>query len=205
MPKPAIFFDRDDTLIRNRGLPVGPPPAVAGDLVDPELVELLPGVLEACAQLASLGLPMIVVTNQGVIARGGMSLDGLDAIHNRLHDLLSIDGHRLITAIYSCPFHPLGTVEPFNVEHPWRKPQPGMFLAAAQEHDLDLSASWLVGDAPRDIEAALAAGIAPERALLVGDAPGACFAGMPEAAQFIAKRVIAERFIAEQSSSEGAS
>lgn len=195
MPRPAVFVDRDDTLIRNRGLPVGPPPAVAGDLVDPELVELLPGVREACAQLVSLGLPLIVVTNQGVIARGGMSLDGLEAIHARLEELLTVDGRGLITAIYACPFHPLGTVEPFNVEHLWRKPQPGMFVAAAQEHDLDLGASWLVGDAPRDVEAALAAGIAPERALLVGEAPGARFAGMPEAA----------RFILEQRSSEGAS
>lgn len=186
MPKPAVFVDRDDTLIRNRGLPVGPPPAVAGDLVDPELVELLPGVLDACAQLTSLGLPMIVVTNQGVIARGGMSLAGLEAIHHRLHELLSIDGHRLITAIYACPYHPLGKVEPFNVEHPWRKPQPGMFLAAAQEHDLDLGASWLVGDAPRDIEAALAAGIAPERALLIGTTPGAAFADFAQAARHIA-------------------
>ncbi len=187
MPRPAVFLDRDDTLIRNRTLPPPPLPAAPGDLVDAALVEVLPGALKACAQLASLGLPLIVVTNQGVVARGGLTLDGLEAIHDRLDDLLVLgDGTPLLTALYACPYHPKGTVEPFNLEHPWRKPQPGMFLQAAEDHELDLSQSWMVGDASRDIEAAMAAGIAAERSLLIGDAPGARFADLAQAADHIA-------------------
>ncbi len=187
MPRPAVFLDRDDTLIRNRSLPPPPVPAAPGDLVDVSLVELLPGALEACARLANLGLPLIVVTNQGVVARGGLTLEGLEAIHDRLDDLLTLgDGTPLLTALYACPYHPMGTAQPFNIEHPWRKPQPGMFLQAAEDHELDLLASWMVGDAPRDIEAALAAGIPAERALLIGDAPGARFANLAKAADHIA-------------------
>ena len=83
----------------------------------------------------------------------------------------------LLRAIYFCPFHPDGRIARFAREHPWRKPAPGMILAAAQDFGIDLSASWLVGDQDRDVGAGLAAGIAPARCLLLGrdepDLPGA--------------------------------
>ncbi len=191
MGSAAVFLDRDDTLIANRTLPPPPAPAAPGDLTSPDLVELLPGVLDACADLYKLHLPLIVVTNQGVVARGGLTLDGLEDIHDRLDDLLTLaDGTPMLTAVYACPYHPVGTVPAFTREHPWRKPQPGMFLAAAEDHDLDLAASWMIGDASRDIEAALAAGLSPQRCLLVGESAEARFTSMPEAAQHIVESIL---------------
>lgn len=185
MPRAAVFLDRDDTLIRNRTLPPPPPPAAAGDLVDPESVELLPGAFAACTLLVDLGFPLIVVTNQGVVARGGIDMHGLKLIHAKLESLLTRDGQRLLTAIYACPYHPKGNVPPYNREHPWRKPLPGMFIAAAKEHDLDLANSWMIGDAPRDIEAAIAAGISPARALLIGESAESRFDSIASASSHI--------------------
>jgi len=70
--------------------------------------------------------------------------------------------------VYYCPYHPDGSVSAYAREHPWRKPQPGMILAAADDLRLDLSRSWLIGDAPRDCQAGIAAGLDPARCLLIG-------------------------------------
>lgn len=166
---PAVFLDRDDTLIECNSLPVAPPPARPGDLIDPRLVSLLPGVAEGLARLAKAGYALVVVSNQGVIARGGTTPAGVEAVNTRLRDLLRAEAGIDLTAIYYCPFHPHGTIPEFTREHPWRKPAPGMILAAATDHHLDLSQSWLVGDAPRDIEAGLAAGLPRERCLQIGE------------------------------------
>lgn len=166
--RPAIFLDRDDTLIENRDLPwaeIGAPP---GDLCNPEYVRLLPGVREACEHMANAGYSLVAVTNQGLVARGVGSIDDVERTNARLHELLTVGAQRLLERIYYCPFHPQGTVAPFNRDHPWRKPAPGMILAAADELGLDLSRSWLVGDAKRDVEAGRAAGISAKRCLLVG-------------------------------------
>jgi histidinol-phosphate phosphatase family protein len=169
--------DRDDTLIANDSLP---PDAFAGvtrgDLLRPGFVRLLPGVAEGVARLRALGARIVVLTNQGGIARGHGSLRDADACHDALRRLLTPDAPRThplfagpaIDAVYSCPFHPAGTDSRFADEHPWRKPFPGMFLAAAEELRIDLRRSWLVGDAARDIEAAVAADIPRSQCLLVG-------------------------------------
>ena len=78
-------------------------------------------------------------------------------------------GASLIDAVYFCPFHPLGSVPEFAREHPWRKPAPGMILAAAEDHALNLARSWVIGDQRRDIEAGRAAGIADDRLLMIGE------------------------------------
>lgn len=168
--RPAVFLDRDDTLIENRELPwprIGTPP---GDLCDPAFVRLLPGVREACEQLVNAGYALVVVSNQGLVARGVGTLADVTRTNDRVLELLTPQTTRrsLIERVYFCPYHPKGTVAPFNVEHPWRKPAPGMILEAARELRLDLSRSWLVGDAPRDIEAGRNAGIDTDRCLLVG-------------------------------------
>lgn len=135
----------------------------------PDMVKLLPGALEACGAIARAGLRIVVISNQGVVARGAAGLDLVEEIHDRMRELLTpMGGHRsLIDAVYYCPYHPDGLVARWTRENQWRKPQPGMPLAAAGELDLDLSRSWLVGDAPRDVEAGIAAGIPPERCLLL--------------------------------------
>lgn len=160
------------------GLPPPPPPAAPGDVVDPGLVRLLPGVEEGCRALKAAGLALVVVSNQGVVARGGATVEQVERVNRRLRDLLADPtrlGHSLIDAIYICPFHPRGAVPRFTGEHPWRKPAPGMILAAAADLGLDLARSWLIGDAERDSAAGVAAGIAPGRCLRVG--AGLDFAG----------------------------
>ncbi|MCB9845030.1 MAG: HAD-IIIA family hydrolase [Phycisphaeraceae bacterium] len=172
--RPAVFLDRDDTLIANRSLPASPG-STPGDLADPERVELLEGAHEACRLLKRSGYVLVIVSNQGIVARGGATLHDVHATNDRLCDLLSEpDEHSgrprsLIDAVYFCPFHPEGSVPEFTREHPWRKPAPGMILAAAEHLELDLTRSWLIGDAPRDVQAGVAAGIDAERCLRIGE------------------------------------
>jgi hypothetical protein len=81
----------------------------------------------------------------------------LERIHDRLRELLAAKGATL-DAIYYCPYHPEGVVPEYTKESDWQKPKPGMLLAAAQEMDLDLTRSWMIGDSDRDVEAGRSAG-----------------------------------------------
>lgn len=166
--KPAVFLDRDDTLIACNALPPAPPPAAPGDLCDPGLVQLLPGVHEALLRLKSAGYLLVVVSNQGGVARGGLTLQRVNEINQRVSVMLPGPGGPLIDRFYYCPFHPKGNVPGYSREHPWRKPAPGMIWAARDELGIDLAASWMVGDAARDVEAGINAGLAPERCMRVG-------------------------------------
>lgn len=142
----AVFLDRDDTLIEDPGY-----------LADPAGVHLLPGAAHAVKALAAGGYKIVVVTNQSGIARGLLSEETLQAIHDELRRQLAEHGAAL-DAIYYCPFHPEGVVERYAVESDLRKPRPGMLLQAAREMDLDLKACWMVGDSYRDVEAGQRAG-----------------------------------------------
>lgn len=165
--RPAVFFDRDDTLIENAGLPAAAYAGVPGDLVDIEHIRLLPGAAEACGSLASLGYAVFIVTNQGVVARGGASIEDVQVACERTVALL---GGR-IEAVLACPFHPRASgPATFCREHPWRKPAPGMLLAAAELFGLDLSRSWMIGDAERDVSAGVAAGLPTAQCIQVGPA-----------------------------------
>ncbi|MFZ4574902.1 MAG: HAD-IIIA family hydrolase [Phycisphaerales bacterium] len=164
----AVFLDRDDTLIACTGLPAPPAPAAPGDLIDPGLVELLPGVLDSCRALHAAGHTLVVVSNQGTVARGGGTIRAVEAVNARVADLLRDErGLPLIACFYFCPFHPRGNLPAFTREHPWRKPGAGMLLAAAADFGLDLPSAWLIGDAERDIESGVAAGLSPSRCLRV--------------------------------------
>jgi D,D-heptose 1,7-bisphosphate phosphatase len=140
MPARAVFLDRDNTLIDNDG-----------DLGDPDRVRLLEGVPQALARLRDAGYRLVVVSNQGGVARGAYGETDVDAVNRRIASLLDEASGRgdLIDRFYFCPYHPEGTVEAYRREHPWRKPQPGMLHAARQDLGLDLEQSWLVGDQPR--------------------------------------------------------
>ncbi|MEM9914202.1 MAG: HAD-IIIA family hydrolase [Planctomycetota bacterium] len=148
MKRPAVFLDRDNTLIHNDG-----------DLGDPDEVNLIQGVASAIASVCGLGYQVVVVTNQGGVARGKYTEEDVDAVHDRMEAMIRerANGAR-IDAFYFCPFHPQGKVARYKKEHPTRKPKPGMLLQAAKDLDLDLSQSWMVGDALRDIEAGAGAG-----------------------------------------------
>lgn len=149
MPKtPAVFLDRDDTLIHCDDV------TPDGDLGDPALVRLLPGVLEGCRTLKHAGFALVVVSNQGGVARGRYGVAEVQAVNTRVNELLQ----GLIDDFYYCPYHPQGTVPEFKREHPWRKPQPGMFIDAAAAMGLDLARSWSIGDRVRDCVAGKHAG-----------------------------------------------
>jgi histidinol phosphatase-like enzyme len=108
-------------------------------------------------------------------------------VNARLASLLRGNGGEgLIEEFYYCLFHPRGTVPEFTREHPWRKPAPGMILAAAEDLELDLRECWLVGDAARDIEAGVAAGIPAGRCLRIG--PEQTLPSVLEAARVILGR-----------------
>ena len=148
MSIPAVFLDRDNTLIHNDG-----------DLGDPAQVELIQGVPSAIASLRGLGYSIIVVTNQGGVARGAYSEQDVDEVHQRINELVKASSGARIDRFYYCPYHPDGSVDRYKREHPWRKPAPGMLLQAAKDMDIDMSQSWMIGDQARDIEAGNAAGV----------------------------------------------
>lgn len=180
----AVFLDRDDTININADLPDaawdGRRP---GDLLNPAFVRLLPGAREACIELVDAGYALFVITNQSGVAHKGGRLRDIDATNARLDELLRRNGRPLIDCFYSAPTHPDGFDPRFAIEHAWRKPGPGMVLAAAREHELDLQRSWMVGDKTRDLAAATNAGLPADRALRIG--PGQRYTDLTEAARHI--------------------
>lgn len=146
MSAKAIFLDRDGTLIEDPGY-----------ISHPNQVELLPGTARALVQLKQLGYKLIVVSNQSGVARGMVTEKTLGQIHHRLKQLLAADGAYL-DQIYYCPYHPEGAVAKYRKESGLRKPNPGMLLLAAEEMDIDLSQSWMVGDKYEDVSAGRQAG-----------------------------------------------
>lgn len=155
--EPVVFLDRDNTLIANDG-----------DLGDPSKVQLLPGVAEGLKRLKDAGYRLVVVTNQGGVARGRYGEADVDRVHARIAQLVDEEsgGKRVLDRFYYCPFHPEGTHPEYKREHPWRKPRPGMLLQAAVDLGLDLDRGWVVGDQARDILAGRAAGV---RTILLGE------------------------------------
>ncbi len=117
--------------------------------------------------LKNAGFSLVVVSNQGGVARGRYSLEAVDAVNVRLNSLLE----ERLDAFRVCPYHPHGVVPNFTREHPWRKPAPGMILDAAAEMGLDLERSWLIGDAERDCQAGRAAGLKGRTILLTRPDP----------------------------------
>ena len=146
----AIFLDRDGTINK-----------YVGFLRDINDFELLPGVTEAIRKINASGYLAIVVTNQPVIARGEVTFDQLQEIHNKMETLLGQEG-AYIDGIYFCPHHPdkgfEGEVPELKIDCDCRKPKPGMLLKAAEDFNIDLSQSWMVGDGRNDIEAGQNAG-----------------------------------------------
>lgn len=148
MKRPAVFFDRDNTLI-----------VADGFLGDPSKVALMPGAAEAVARARSLGFATVVVSNQSGVARGLFDESDVRAVNARIDELLHAENEQAVIDRHEfCPFHPEAKVERFRLDSTLRKPRPGMILQAAEKLALDLSESWLIGDAPRDIEAGAAAG-----------------------------------------------
>lgn len=146
----AIFLDRDGTINQ-----------YVGFLTDENQFKLLPKVTDAIRKVNESGYLTIVITNQPVIARGEMTLKELDNIHNKMETLLGYEGV-YVDAIYFCPHHPhkgfAGERLEYKIECECRKPKPGMLYRAEKDFNIDLSASWMVGDSENDIIAGKTAG-----------------------------------------------
>ncbi len=143
MPTPAIFLDRDGTLMEEANYCRSP-----GD------VRIIPGVVEALAALKGAGFRLVIITNQSGIGRGYYTVTDYDAVQERLLALL---GGGLIDATYFCPEAP-------EANSPRRKPSPAMVQEAARDLGLDLGHSWFIGDKAIDVQCGHAAGT---RAILV--------------------------------------
>ena len=146
MANKAIFLDRDDTLIEDPGY-----------INNPDQVKLIEGAPEALSALKAMDYKLVVISNQSGVARGIVTEQALGEIHKRLEQLLVEKGVSL-DRIYYCPFHPDGVIPKYRRESEFRKPNPGMLLAAEKDMDIDLKESWMVGNSARDIEAGLRAG-----------------------------------------------
>lgn len=154
MPRPAAFFDRDGVLNIDHGY-----------VSHPRAVDVHAGAGAALRKLRDAGFMIVVVTNQSGIARGMFTEDDLAAVNAALVEQLAREG-AIVDAIYYCPHHAEGSVASFKRSCDCRKPGPGMLLAAANDHDIDLADSFMVGDTLSDIEAGEAAGC---RVILIGE------------------------------------
>ena len=146
----ALFLDRDGTINK-----------YVGFLRDINEFKLLDGVSDAIKDINASGYLAVVVTNQPVIARGEVTVPELDAIHNKLETLLGNDG-AYIDGLYYCPHHPdkgfVGEIPELKIDCECRKPKPGMLIKAAEDLNIDLGSSWMIGDGKNDIEAGRNAG-----------------------------------------------
>jgi D-glycero-D-manno-heptose 1,7-bisphosphate phosphatase len=138
--RPAIFLDRDGVIIENRS-----------DYVRTwEDVAFIPGALEALAEISRTEFAIVIVTNQAGVGRGLISETVARSINQSVCEEIVRSGGR-VDGMYLCPHTNDDDCE-------CRKPKPGMLLQAAREHDIDLSHSWMIGDALTDLQAGKAAG-----------------------------------------------
>jgi D-glycero-D-manno-heptose 1,7-bisphosphate phosphatase len=142
----AAFLDRDGTLNEEVNF-----------VRSPEELEMLPGAADAVRALNDHGIIVCIISNQSGVARGFFTEEDLAPIHAKLERELDRSGAR-INHIYYCPHHPTEGKPPYNVVCSCRKPGTGMLRQAAEEFDLDLRRSFVVGDRIVDIQAGRAAG-----------------------------------------------
>jgi D-glycero-D-manno-heptose 1,7-bisphosphate phosphatase len=143
---PAVFLDRDGTLIEEQGY-----------LNDLALVRPFPWSAAALRALSGAGYALVVVTNQAGVARGYFDEAFVRRTHVHLDALLRADGVA-VGGYYYCPHHPEGVVEPYRVTCRCRKPAPGMIEDAARDLALDVARSFVIGDKWLDVGLAAAAG-----------------------------------------------
>ncbi|VAX76614.1 D-glycero-beta-D-manno-heptose-1,7-bisphosphate 7-phosphatase [Serratia symbiotica] len=144
---PAVFLDRDGTINVDYGY-----------VYKIKDFQFINGVLDACQKLKSMGFLLVVITNQSGIAHGKFSEEQFIYLANWM--LCSFSNRSVnIDRIYVCPHHPEALIAQYRQTCDCRKPKPGMLLQALHEMSIDMSASYMVGDKPEDMQAALAAGV----------------------------------------------
>jgi D-glycero-D-manno-heptose 1,7-bisphosphate phosphatase len=147
MKQPAVFIDRDGTISEE-----------VGYVNHPSRFRLFPYSPAAIRTLNEGHWLAILVTNQAGVARGYFSEDVILKVHDRLSSELS-DQHARLDAIYYCAHHPTVGEPPYRLDCDCRKPRAGLIHRAAQDFDIDLDASWMVGDRYSDVELARNAGL----------------------------------------------
>ena len=142
MKSPALFIDRDGTIIKQ----------IDGHYISSiEQIELIENIFPAILMLQNEGYLIIIVTNQAGINKGILSNELVDEINQHIIRLLKKQGID-VSAVYVCPHKP-------EEQCKCRKPQPGLLLKAAKEHNIDLENSIIIGDTDKDTEAGLNAGL----------------------------------------------
>ncbi len=160
---PAIFLDRDGTIIRE-----------VHYISRPEQVELIPGAARAIARLRAAGFACVVVSNQSGVGRGMLTGSDMWSVQHEVErQLAAADPGAVLTASYFCTFAPpkdsdTAADRRSRIDHPDRKPAPGMLLRAARKHGLDLARSWMIGDMESDIRAGQNAGVQATVHVLTG-------------------------------------
>jgi D-glycero-D-manno-heptose 1,7-bisphosphate phosphatase len=157
----ALFLDRDGVINHE-----------VGYLHRPEDVRWIEGIFPLCRAARAQGYKLVVVTNQSGIARGLYTQADFDALMVWMRAEFTAQ-HAPLDAVYSCPYHPVHGIGPYQREHIDRKPGPGMILRAARDLSLKLADSILIGDRCSDIAAAHAAGLR-QAFLLTGTEPDPC-------------------------------
>ena len=144
----ALFLDRDGVVVEE-----------VGYLSRPQDVVLEARAAETIAAFNRVGAPFVLVTNQSGIARGYFDWRAFEAVQDEIAHRLAAGGAHL-DAVFACGYHESGLGALAVADHPWRKPGPGMFHAAAERLGVDLSRSFIVGDRVQDLAAGRAAGLA---------------------------------------------
>jgi D-glycero-D-manno-heptose 1,7-bisphosphate phosphatase len=148
-PRSALFLDRDGVMVMERGYLRRPQDAV-----------LAPGAAETIAAFNAADVLVIVVTNQSGVARGYSNWPDFESVQSTVQRLLRDGAGARLDGVFACGYHEAGVGGLAVGDHLWRKPNPGMLLAAAESLGVCLAKSWIVGDRWRDIEAGRAAGLA---------------------------------------------
>ena len=191
----AVFLDSDGVI---NELIYHQEQGIIDSPVTVEQFRLLPGVSEAIKKFREMDYKVVLVSNQPGIAKGHMSQQTFAAIAKKMKAELAKDG-AFLDAEYYCFHHPEAKVEKFKANCECRKPKPGLLLQAAQDMDIDLSRSWIIGDGLTDVKAGKGAGTSTillgrmkcELCLLMdeeGTRPDAIVPNLKEAAQYILKQ-----------------
>ena len=157
----AVLLDRDGVINR---LAFFPELGIIDSPLNPGQFRLMPGAAEAIRSFNSLGLKVIVVSNQPAIAKGKMSEELFNQVCLKMKTLLKKKGAH-VDAEYYCLHHPQAKLAEYKTDCDCRKPKPGLIMRAAKDFDLDLSKSYMIGDGLTDIKAGRAVGC---RSILIG-------------------------------------
>jgi len=143
----AVFLDRDGTIIED-----------VGYINNPDDVRFLDGAIAGLRLLSDAGFALIVVSNQSGLARGLITEEQFQAVHQRFIELLAENNITLTDCLY-CPYLKDAVVEKYRLDSPDRKPFPGMIIQAGSRHNIFLPDSFMIGDKDDDIRAGQAAGV----------------------------------------------